>query len=177
MVQEVPVAIVNQDATKLSRDYMSMLDASEGLKVMPNYIDLQEAKTAYYSKNVMGIIIIPKNFEKNIKQGKQTDVVTFSDASIMLFYKKVLGYVSVITGYFNAGIAIKKEMLQAKPYNQATQEYFPIKPISTSLFNYSYWTVQEMKTQILNYTSLDYFILEEQYLFYLEKHFCILCFF
>ncbi|WP_445955101.1 ABC transporter permease [Yeosuana sp.] len=137
VVQEVPVAIVNQDATKLSRDYMSMLDASEGLKVMPNYIDLQEAKTAYYSKNVMGIIIIPKNFEKNIKQGKQTDVVTFSDASNMLFYKKVLGDVSVITGYFNAGIAIKKEMLQAKPYNQATQEYFPIKPISTSLFNYS----------------------------------------
>ena len=135
VVREVPVAIVNEDASKLSREFISMLDASSGIQTLPNYSDLEEAKLAYYSKKVMGIITIPKDFEKNIKQGKQTDVISFSDASNMLFYKKVLGDVSIITSYFNAGIAIKKEILKGKSIAQATEYYSPIKPISTSLFN------------------------------------------
>jgi len=135
IIREVPVAVVNEDASKLSRDFISMLDASPGIKTLPNYSDLEEAKLAYYAKNVMGIIIIPKDFEKNIKQGQQTDVISFSDASNMLFYKKVLGDISIITNYFNAGIAIKKEILTGKSIAQATEYYAPIKPISTSLFN------------------------------------------
>lgn len=137
VVKEVPVAIVNHDGSKLSRDYLAMLDASKGIKVKPNFMDIQKAKEAYYSKDVMGIIVIPKDFEKNIKQGKQTNIITFSDASNMLFYKKILGDVSVITGYFNAGIAIKKELLKGISFNQAAKDYAPIKPISTSLFNTS----------------------------------------
>ena len=49
-----------------------MLDATEGTKTITTFTDLQEAKRAYYSKKVQGIVIIPKNFEKNIRSGKQT---------------------------------------------------------------------------------------------------------
>ena len=137
VITEVPVAIVNQDATKTSRDYIAMLNASEGIKTITNYANIQEAKRDYYSKKVMGILIVPKNFEKNLRSGKQTTITSFSDASNMIFYKKVLVDITVTTGNFNAGIAIKKDMIQGTPIAVAKQNYIPIQIISTSLFNTS----------------------------------------
>jgi len=137
VITEVPVAIVNQDASRTSRDYISMLNASEGIKTISKFTDLQEAKTAFYSKKIMGILIIPKNFGKNIRSGKPTTITTFSDASNMIFYKKVLVDVTVATGYFNAGIVIKKDMAKGTPIAFAKQNYSPIQTISTSLFNTS----------------------------------------
>lgn len=135
VVKEVPVAIVNQDATKMSRDYIAMLDATEGTKAISTFTDLQEAKRAYYSKNVQGIVIIPKDFEKNIRSGKQVVITTFSDASNMVFYKRILGDVTTINGYFSAGIFIKKEMAKGVSVAKAQENYTPIQAISTSLFN------------------------------------------
>tara|TARA_R110001583_G_scaffold122337_1_gene273632 strand:+ start:15135 stop:16343 length:1209 start_codon:yes stop_codon:yes gene_type:complete len=137
VVKEVPVAIVNQDATKTSRDYIAMLDASDGIKAITQYRDVQEAKRAYYSKKVQGVVIIPKDFEKNLRSGKQTSISTYADASNMVFYKKVLGDVTITTGYFNAGIAIKKELAKGVSITKATQNYTPIKGNSISLFNTS----------------------------------------
>jgi ABC-2 type transport system permease protein len=135
VITEVPVAIVNQDATKTSRDYVAMLNATEGVKTILTYSDIQEAKRAYYSKEVMGIVIIPKDFGKNLRSGKKTTVTSFSDASNMVFYSKVLADITVTTVNFNAGIAVKKEMSSGIPIAIAKQNYVPIQPISTSLFN------------------------------------------
>ncbi|WP_405605585.1 ABC transporter permease [Polaribacter sp. Asnod1-A03] len=135
VIKEVPVAVVNQDGTKMSRDYISMLESTEGIKTITSFVDLKEAKKAYYSKEVQGIVIVPKNFGKNIRSGKQTTITTFSDAANMLFYKRVLGDVTVVNGYFSAGIYIKKELAKGASYDQAQKNYSPIKTISTSLFN------------------------------------------
>ena len=135
VVKEVPVAVINQDATKMSRDYIAMLDATEGTKAIYSFTDLQEAKRAYYSKKIQGIVIIPKDFERDIKSGKQVAITTFSDASNMVFYKRILGDVTTINGYFSAGIFIKKEMSKGVFIAKAKENYTPIQAISTSLFN------------------------------------------
>ena len=137
VVTEVPVAIVNQDASKTSRDYIAMLNASDGIKTISIYSDLEQAKTDYFAKKVMGIVIIPKDFGKDLRRGRQTTITTFADASNMIFYKKVLVDVSVTTGYFNAGIVIKKEMAKGNSKAVAQKDYTPIQIISTSLFNTS----------------------------------------
>ena len=137
VVTEVPVAIVNQDASKTSRDYISMLNASDGIQTISIYSDLEQAKIDYFAKKVMGIVIIPKDFGKDIRRGRQTTITTFTDASNMIFYKKILVDVTVTTGYFNAGIVINKEMAKGNPMALAQQNYTPIQTISTSLFNTS----------------------------------------
>ena len=137
VITEVPVAIVNQDESKTSRDYISMLNASKGIYAKTNYTDLQEAKEDYYTNNVRGIVIIPKNFGKDLRRGRQTTITTYADASNMLFYKEIIGDVTVTTGYFNAGIAIKKEMAKGNSIAQAKANYSPVQAVTTSLFNTS----------------------------------------
>jgi len=51
--------------------------------------------------------------------------------------KKVLQDVSITTGYFNAGIIIKKEVAKGNPMTLAQKNYSPLQPFSTSLFNTS----------------------------------------
>jgi len=137
VVKDVPIAIVNLDASKTSRDYISMLESTDGLHTISTFTNLQEAKEAYYKKKVRGIVIVPSNFEKNIRSGQQVVISTFSDASNMVFYKKVLGDITLINGYFNAGIVIKKYMSKGMSFNEAQQNYSPIKSVSKSLFNTS----------------------------------------
>lgn len=137
VIKEVPVAIVNQDGSKTSRDYISMLNSSDGIIAETTYAELQEAQEDYYSKKVKGIVLIPKDFGKDLRRGRQTTITTYADASNMLFYKKVLEDVSITTGYFNAGIVIKKSMAKGSSMDLAKKNYSPIQPISTSLFNTS----------------------------------------
>lgn len=137
VVEKVPVAVVNQDASKLSRDYIAMLNTGNGLDAKAIYSDIQQAKIAFYENEIKGIIIIPTDFEADIKSGKQVTVRTFSDASNMLFYSKVLGTLSTINGYFNAGIIIQKDISKGMSYKQAVENHAPIKIVSNSLFNIS----------------------------------------
>ncbi|WP_111709377.1 ABC transporter permease [Lutibacter citreus] len=137
VVKEVPIAIVNQDASKTSRDYISMLNTSKGIDTKTNYADLQEAKQHFYSNKIMGVVIIPKNFGKDLRRGRQTTITTYADASNMLFYKEVIGDVTVATGYFNAGIVIKKNMAKGNSIAQAKANYTPVQTVTTSLFNTS----------------------------------------
>ncbi len=137
VVKEVPVAVINQDESKTSRDYIAMLNSTEGVIAITSYTDLQEAKLAYYANDIMGIVIIPKDFGNDLRRNRQTTITTYADASNMIFYKRVLEEVSTITGYFNAGIAINKEMAKGNSMALAKSNYTPIQIVSTSLFNTS----------------------------------------
>lgn len=137
IIKEVPIAVIDQDNSKTSRDYIAMLNASEGIITESTYTDLNEAKLDFYAKKVYGIVVIPQEFGQNIRKGRQTTVSTYADASNMIFYKKVLEVVAVSNGYLNAGIVIKKEMAQGDSKARATANYSPVQPISTSLFNTS----------------------------------------
>ena len=137
IVQEVPVAVINKDASKTSRDYIEMLNATDGVVTITDYVDLQEAKKAFYANDIRGIVLIPKDFGKDLRRNRQTTITTFADASNMIFYKRVLEEVATSTGYFNAGIAIKREMAKGNSYTLAKDNYTPIQTVSTSLFNTS----------------------------------------
>jgi ABC-2 type transport system permease protein len=137
VVKEVPVAVINQDESKTSRDYIAMLNATKGVIAITSYTDLQEAKLAYYANDIIGIVIIPKDFGNDLRRNRQTTITTYADASNMIFYKRVLEEVLITTGYFNAGIAINKEMAKGNSITVAKSNYTPIQTVSTSLFNTS----------------------------------------
>lgn len=137
VVKKIPIAIVNNDASTTSRDYISMLNASKGILTKTNYSDLQEAKQDFYTNKIMGVVIIPKNFGKDLRRGRQTTITTYADASNMLFYKEIIGAVTTATGYYNAGIVIKKNMARGNSIATANANYTPVQSITTSLFNTS----------------------------------------
>lgn len=137
VVFDVDIAVIDQDNSQASRGYISMLNSTKGISTNTSYAEIESAKRAYYRNEVRGILIIPKDFGIDIRRNRQPAITTYADASNMIFYKNILQEVATVTGYYNAGISIKKELSKGKNFTQASQSYTPIKTVSTSLFNTS----------------------------------------
>ena len=107
-VHEVPVVVVDQSHTKLSRQFVRDCDASPDVRVLFYAEDLDEARSLVSRQLVKGIYLIPSDFSSRINRGEQSTVSVYCDMSLMLAYKAVYQTAMVEAGRLGAGMKIKK---------------------------------------------------------------------
>jgi len=134
-LKDVPVAIVDLDHSTLSRQYSRMVDATEQLNIKEKPGSLKEAEQMYYAGNIQGIFLIPQDFEKNIFNHKQAQVVVYCDASRFLVYKQVISGASASNGYFSGGIEYRNLLSEEKMPEQAIEQTDPLQVQIFNLFN------------------------------------------
>ena len=88
-VHEVPVVVVDQSHTKLSRQFIRDCDSSPDVHVLFYAQDLDEAKSLVSRQLVKGIYLIPSDFASRIIRGEQGTISVYCDMSLMLAYKAV----------------------------------------------------------------------------------------
>jgi len=64
-VANIPIAIVDHDHSSLSRKVAQLVDSNEKIEVISAYSNLNDALFLFNSLDIQGILIIPKDFEKN----------------------------------------------------------------------------------------------------------------
>lgn len=126
VVRELKTTIVDLDRTTTSRQLIKMLEGAEQIEIDHVAVSLNEAKEDFYEGNSGGIVVIPQNFEKDILNGKQTNVSVFADGSYFLIYRQLVAGSVKTVGTFSAGIEIKKLMMEGKTYDQAVQQRDPL---------------------------------------------------
>lgn len=90
VVREVPVAVVDDCRSTLSRDYVRRLDATADVKVVSVCADMPEAEAMVMHRECYGVVRIPSEFQTSLMTGKQTHVQAYCDMSGMLYYKALL---------------------------------------------------------------------------------------
>lgn len=90
VVREVPVAVVDDCRSTLSRDYVRRLDATADVKVVSVCADMPEAEAMVMHRECYGVVRIPSEFQTSLMTGKQTHVQAYCDMSGMLYYKAIL---------------------------------------------------------------------------------------
>ena len=103
-VREVPAAVVDNNRSSLSREYLRLVDAGADLEIVSHCSDMEEAKTLLKNGKVYGIIYIPESFSRDITKGVQTHVTIYCDMSCMLYYKAML------TANTNASLVMNKQI-------------------------------------------------------------------
>jgi ABC-2 type transport system permease protein len=126
VVRELKTTIVDLDRTNTSHQLVKMLKGAEQIEINRVAMSLDEAKTDFFEGNCGGILVIPENFEKDILNGKQTNVAVFADGSYFLIYRQLLGGSVKTVGTFSAGVEIKKLMMEGKSYEQAFVQRDPL---------------------------------------------------
>lgn len=76
-VREVPAAVVDNNRSSLSREYLRLVDAGADLEIVSHCSDMEEAKTLLKNGKVYGIIYIPESFSRDITKGVQTHVTIY----------------------------------------------------------------------------------------------------
>ncbi len=89
VVREVPVAVVDESHSSLSRKFIRMCDASPDVAVAYHAQDLDEAKSLVSRQLVKGVYYFPSDFDVNVNRMQQSTVSVYCDMSLMLAYKAV----------------------------------------------------------------------------------------
>lgn len=135
VLEDIPIAVVDNNQSPQSRMLTRMLDATSQVKITHGVANFEDAKELFYKQKVNGIVLIPSDFSKNILQSKNTSVSFYCDASYLLYYRQTLTAAKKTLAYLNAGIKIKKLSAKGKSLEQAMNISVPTRPVITSLYN------------------------------------------
>ena len=89
-VREVPVVVVDDCRSDMSREYARRLDASQYVKIVGYAANMQEARKCMAEKECYAIVNFPEDFSRCIGRGEQAHVSIYSDMSLLLRYKGIL---------------------------------------------------------------------------------------
>ena len=96
-IHEVPVCVVDDSHSGLSRELIRKCDASPDVHIAFYAQDLDEAKSLVSRQLVEGIYFIPSDFETRLLRMEQATVSVYCDMSLMLAYKAVFQTLQAVT--------------------------------------------------------------------------------
>ena len=97
VVRDVPVCVVDDSHSQLSRQFIRMCDATPDVRVAYYAQDLDEAKSLVSRQLVKGIYVIPSSFEADVYRMEQGIVSVYCDMSLMLTYKAIFQTAQAVT--------------------------------------------------------------------------------
>lgn len=134
VARDVPVAVVDESMSALSRDFIRRLDASPEAAVVAKCADMTEAQDLMARGEVFGVIRVPRSFSKDLQQGRQTRIGAYTDVSSMIYYKSILLPCSNISLAMNKEIKIV-DMAQQMTDREVEIAKAPIDYQHVQLFN------------------------------------------
>ena len=99
-LRKVPIALVDQDGTAASRELGRRVDATESVAIAKALPDLGSAEREVYARHVYGVLIVPRDFERELLHGRPSPIALYADASYFLMYQRVSGGVSAVAKTF-----------------------------------------------------------------------------
>lgn len=90
VVRDVPVVVVDENNSSLSREIVRKMDASPDVKIIAWCNNMDEAQEFVKRQNAYGIVRIPSDFTKKLTECKQVPLGIYCDMSSMLYYKALL---------------------------------------------------------------------------------------
>lgn len=138
----LPVAVVDQDATSLSRQAVRMIDASSDLQVTFRAPNLHEAQDALVAGEVYAVILIPQFMQRDLLQGHRPELVIFYNNQFLTIGGIVTRAANTALGTFSAGLASRALVAQGVSPETAVTAVVPIPVQRSPLFNPSLDYVQ-----------------------------------
>ena len=122
-VREVPVVVVDDSHSAMSRQFIRMCDASPDVQIKYHASDMDEAQMLVGRQIVKAIYRIPADFESNLMRMQQSVVSVYCDMSLMLTYKAAYQTALAVSQTMNKEIQIqlaghytkREEQIQAAP--------------------------------------------------------------
>ena len=133
VVRDVPLAVVDESGTALSREFIRKMDSSSDVSVRTFCADMAQAEELLRRQEVYGILRIPSTFGKDLWHGEQTHVGLYCDMCSMLYYKAFVLTATNVSLEMNKDIKIDR--LQASTDRQAEVMKMPIEYDYVSLYN------------------------------------------
>jgi ABC-2 type transport system permease protein len=157
-LREVPIAVVDRDGTVSSRELTRRIDATSDVAVAMVLPDLPSAEREVYARTIYGVLLIPKDFERDLLHGRSSPIALYADASYFLMYQRMSGGITAVARTFAAEVQTPRliGLGVAPPLAAAVADPMPLTAVP--LFNpqggYATYVLPAALTLILQQTLL-----------------------
>lgn len=136
IARNLPVGVVDLDHSQMSRQLTRYIDASPSMAVTRQFTDDHTASAAMRANDIYAMVVIPDNYEKDVKLGETPQITTFYNGQFILIGKLINAAMLQVEGTYNAGVEAMRNMSSGSPVPlQALGQAVPIQAQITPLFN------------------------------------------
>ena len=152
-LREIPVAVYDQDNTKLSRTLIDLFNSSASMEVTYYLSSEDQLNTFFLNHKEHAIFRIPHGLERDVMKGKNTVVQALTNSSNIIYGNILLREAYTIVGTMSAGITINKLVATGLTERDAFNLALPIKvtakPLFNPIYNYLYYLLPGLMTVLL----------------------------
>ena len=134
-IRNVPIAILDQDNTTLSRKVVQMIDETPTAMVSYGIQDMAEGERLMREGKVMAIVQVPAFFEKSILSNRQTHLENYVSGTNITVNGLLSKDIQTAVTTFTAGIQLQLLMKQGLTEKQAMAQLMPVRFDKHVLFN------------------------------------------
>ncbi|RTL49535.1 MAG: ABC transporter permease [Bradyrhizobiaceae bacterium] len=135
LATRLPIAVLDLDSSNLSRSIIRMVDASQDTAVAIHVGELAEGRKLILNGEVHGLLMLPKNFERDVFAGRRPEVVFFYNTQTLTTGNLTLRGVNAALPTAAAGISVALRTAHGQPYDFALADLSPIPVQIHALFN------------------------------------------
>lgn len=135
-VENIPIAIVDNDNTPESRDFASRFASSRYFNLVAIAYDDRQLDPLLRNNVIRAMIVIPEHFGKNIRKGRPAPIQTLLDGTYTSRAQITKGYISSIIASMNVDL-LSEYISRTKgvPLDRAKIAVNPIKVDTRYLYN------------------------------------------
>lgn len=137
LVRNVPVVVVDNSKTALSREYIRLLNATPQVDVIATGEDNVQAKELMKMDEAAGILYLPYDFTDRVSRGDESVFIMYETTSAFLYYLAMQE--ASASSMLALNDRFRPEMLVFLPSEDAAQlaSAQPINVVGTALYNYT----------------------------------------
>jgi ABC-2 type transport system permease protein len=135
LVRKIPVAVVDDDSTNVSRNLIQMLDADEATRVVARPSTLEAAQAALARREVFGIVGIPAGTEREVLKGASARLPIYVDSAYFLLYNRALQGITEAAATVSADLAAGSARTDGSLHRAALVRSSPVEILNQPLFN------------------------------------------
>ena len=137
IVTNVPVAVVDNSHSELSRDFIRWLDATPQAEIYSQAMDYHEAKEWMKEGKVQGILYLPHDFEKRVFRGDEAVFSLYATTDAFLYFEALQEASSRVMLAINDKYRPNVAVFLPPQGLLAVTMAKPINVIGTALYNYT----------------------------------------
>lgn len=134
-MENIPVGIVDQDETAMSREIARQVEAVPTFHVTRYFTDAEAARQATQAKEIYGYLVIPGQFEANATAGRATVLSYYYHYALLSVGGEVKGAFETVLKTLSLGPVVMQAVALGVSQNQVTSFLLPVKASSHPLFN------------------------------------------
>jgi ABC-2 type transport system permease protein len=135
ILRKIPIAVVDNDLSELSRNIVQTLDASGAVRVAVQAATLAEGREALDRGDAFAVVEIPPGTERDVLKGTTVHVPIFADATYLFIFRSMSNGIAVAIDTLSSELAARGARTDGSLVKAALASASPAEILLQPIFN------------------------------------------